>query len=191
MACLVSGSLMTPFLHVSYNSNVTDTVGQVGGGYWRWYWYCCPNHEQKHTCQDMTWIWQTSTNHYIKRFVLLIKLLPKPWAQTYMSGKQCWSMHFPTGSCCNRTINLRCVRCGNCNPTESGSFLVKYHCIDNCTRKSVVIRCVRPADRKCPGWCISSLSQLPVPVARNFWKTICVYKAVILNAHLIRPMISS
>ena len=75
-----------------------------------------PNHEQKHTCQDMTWIWQTSTNHYIKRFVLLIKLLPKPWAQTYMSGKQCWSMHFPTGSCCNRTINLRC---GNCNPTES------------------------------------------------------------------------
>ena len=31
MAYLVSGSLMTPFLHVSYNSNVTNTVGQVGG----------------------------------------------------------------------------------------------------------------------------------------------------------------
>ena len=108
----------------------------------------------------MTWMWQTSTNHYIRRFVLLIRLLPKPWAQTYMSGKQCWSMHFPTGSCCNRTINLRCVRCGNCNPTESGWFLVKHHCIDNCTRKSVVMRCVRG---QLIGNVLDDVSPAPIP----------------------------
>ena len=140
MAYLVSGSLMTPFLHVSYNSNVTNTVGQVGGdiegdidiailvitSQWTqsiWYHLICmhkaqtngfphesdknpqknyikifvlrmhilqriirSNHEHKHTCQDMTWMWQTSTNHYIRSFIILKKLLPKPCAQPYVSG---------------------------------------------------------------------------------------------------------
>ena len=86
-------------------------------------------------------------------------------AQTMSTKYACqanksWSMHFPTGSCCNRTINLRCVWCGNCNPTESGWFLVKYHCIDNCTRKFFVMRCVR---RQLIGNVLDDVSPAPIP----------------------------